>query len=124
MNEEPSPPAKVEDDDYVECPVEGCGEVISMEEIDFHIELHAEEAGLDEREQPSPDGDAKVEGATAGSSLDRSTQPATSTRQQHAIQAWKSILTMPSSKRPTIGGDGYSVAKVVKGKRLGVRRNP
>jgi len=114
---------KVEDDnEYVECPVDGCGETILREEMEFHIELHAEEAELDDGSQVSPDV-TKADVTAPGPSRSRSPQPGVSARQQNAIQTWRNILAMPSSKRQEVDKDKESVAKTPQGKRLGVRRN-
>jgi hypothetical protein len=42
---------------YVECPVDGCGEVVRMDEMNFHLELHAEET-VEDATAGGPDGEA------------------------------------------------------------------
>lgn len=123
-------PAKGADDEYVECPIDSCGEVVLMREIGFHIELHAEEEELDRPSQGSPDVTSQgspdvttAEGVTPGPSRTRSPQPSpTSSRQQNAIQTWRSILSMPSSKRQAVKGGKPSPVNAVRVKRLGVRK--
>src|SRR5690606_951139 len=36
-----------DDPPYAECPVEGCGELLLLDEMEYHIELHAGEAGTE-----------------------------------------------------------------------------
>lgn len=113
---------KGDDDEYVECPIDGCGEVVLLEEIGFHVELHAEEAELDRGAQASPDV-TEAEGATPGPSRSRSPPPAAaSSRQKHAIRAWGNLLAMPSSRRRAADAEKHSAADAVQTKRLGVRR--
>ncbi len=48
-SEPSSDPGKSSNDEqYLACPVSGCGEILLMDEMDFHIEMHAEEAEGDE----------------------------------------------------------------------------
>lgn len=71
-----------EDLEYVDCPVEGCGEMLPRAEMDYHLELHAEEAGVgDSRSSPSPE-TAPVAVADSGPSLSAS-GPAPSSRTNH-----------------------------------------
>lgn len=114
---------KFEESEYMECPIEGCGEVLLLDEMDFHVELHAEEAELYSEPQEPPT-ISKAEGPTPGSSRSRSPPPAVSSRQQTAIQAWRNLLAMPSSKRRASDGEKHSVISAAQARRLGVRRRP
>jgi hypothetical protein len=42
----------IEDDDFVYCPVDGCGEALLLTELEAHVEMHEEEQG-----DQSPDSD-------------------------------------------------------------------
>lgn len=42
--EEDSPPStRGSHEQYAECPIDGCGELVSLTEMDYHIDLHVEE---------------------------------------------------------------------------------
>lgn len=87
---------------FAECPIDGCGEVITLAELEDHIELHAAEepssvtgsldaarlGRLEENDPPRSrrqrDGDGDAE-------------PAQSQRNAESIAKWKRILHMPSS---------------------------
>ena len=124
---------------YAECPIEGCGEMLLIDEIDYHLELHDQEvvdmdpagqdhAGKQEQQQQRQN---EAEGTRSGPSSSRrrsSTGPASqkenhrassSSKQQTAISAWKNILNMPSSRRLT-DAEKRAAATAVPGKRLGV----
>ncbi|KAH8887473.1 DUF1671-domain-containing protein [Thozetella sp. PMI_491] len=106
-----------EDTDYVACPVDGCGETILLDEIDFHIEMHAQEAEGDEHpddesQEPARERERAREKPRSHSPVDEPTS-----RQTKAIQAWKNLLRMPSPKRRS-GMSAYELLE--KGKRLGV----
>ncbi|KAL2019963.1 hypothetical protein VTK56DRAFT_8963 [Thermocarpiscus australiensis] len=97
-----------EDVQYAECPVEGCGELLLLQEIDYHLELHAEESGdhLQETSAPAPEQTVPPAPSPSGtSSAHRETVghrrsddgTETSSRQAKAILAWKRLLRMPGS---------------------------
>lgn len=88
---------------YAECPVEGCGEVVLANMMNYHIELHAEEAD---------DGTSDVAAARRvdAPSLPRSAGPSSAQPRQHqheqepkpskrqrAILDWKKIFKMGPS---------------------------
>ena len=127
-----------EDPEYVECPVDACGEVLLLQELDYHLELHSDEAGEPLPEAPTPALDSGTEArppATGPSRAHRETerhrQPdddAKNDRQAKAISAWKRLLKMPSvssahwilsSKRPHEDKQ-TSAGHSARGKRLGV----
>ncbi|ORY72031.1 peptidase family C78-domain-containing protein [Pseudomassariella vexata] len=115
---EPSP----DDEQYVECPIDGCGEVVTLTELDDHIELHAaEENGAitpEDRETPAKDGSRQEyqspysqpgnRNTNADSSSSRRKENSTcrrleetvNDRQGDAIQKWKQIFHMPAVKVP------------------------
>lgn len=130
-----------EEGQYAECPFQGCGEILLLEELDYHLELHDQEvvdmdhAGqsriVTEPEQRLPESERSNQGAS--SSRQRSFpghaayKEKTSTisdggnsRQQNAISAWKNILNMPSSARRLADSEKRAAANAVPGKRLGV----
>ncbi|KAK1770663.1 DUF1671-domain-containing protein [Phialemonium atrogriseum] len=117
LNGEASP-GKFEESEYIECPIEGCGEVLLLDEMDFHVELHAQEAELYSEPQELP-ASFKAEGPTPGPSRSRSPPPAVSSRQQTAIHAWRNLLAMPSSKRGASDGEKHSVISAAQARRLG-----
>lgn len=114
-----------EDLEYTECPVDGCGEILPRGEMDYHLELHAEEAAGDSPViSPDPEPAAVTEpgqSLSGGSSSrhhrrdrerdrdgdtsprhrhsERSHRksPPTPTTQSRAIAAWKKLLKMPGS---------------------------
>ncbi|KAL1877107.1 hypothetical protein VTK73DRAFT_8844 [Phialemonium thermophilum] len=112
--------------EYTECPIDGCGEIIPLEEMDYHVELHASEADMAQGDPSSGSGAMASPVATtaspvsSSSSKQRSSSPTASTRQQNAIQAWKNLLAMPSSKRRAAGSEPSSgTAAAIQGRRLG-----
>ncbi len=131
-----------EDLEYVECPVDACGEVILLQELDYHLELHSDEVGepLPEAPAPTPDlgthsGAEARPPATGPSRAHRETerhrQPdhdAKNDRQAKAISAWKRLLKMPSvssahwilSSKRSHDDKQTSPGHSARGKRLGV----
>lgn len=116
-------------DAYVECPIEGCNEVVVRDELDYHLELHGDEAETDATPpaaEPAPapaprpsaedgdDGDARQ---TRSAKRRRSSLPheafqdsedaAAHSSRKKAIFAWRNILAMPKwSKSKTDSSDG------------------
>ncbi|KAK4241239.1 peptidase family C78-domain-containing protein [Achaetomium macrosporum] len=98
-----------EDTPYAECPVEGCGELLPLQELEYHVELHAEESSdhLQDESAPPPEPGAGKEAEFSPSSPSRSRREAgrnrepdhssKSERQAKAISAWRQLLKMPSS---------------------------
>jgi zinc finger-containing ubiquitin peptidase 1 len=120
-----------EDVSYVECPVDSCGEVLLVQELDYHLELHSEESG-DHLQDPGPD--TKAETPPSGPSRTHREaerhrrsdhEPERSDRQTKAISAWKRLLKMPgSSTHRTLlskrSHDDKTSGHSSRGKRLGV----
>ncbi|RYP41144.1 hypothetical protein DL769_011643 [Monosporascus sp. CRB-8-3] len=83
-----------------ECPIDGCGEFITLAELDDHVGFHAAE------EQPSEDSDANALGyptprPTSDESVPRGQERGSEivpAHQRHAesVAKWKQILHMPS----------------------------
>ncbi|RYP48970.1 hypothetical protein DL768_005242 [Monosporascus sp. mg162] len=83
-----------------ECPIDGCGEFITLAELDDHVGFHAAE------EQPSEDSDANALGYPTSRSTSDESAPRGQERgsemvpahQRHAesVAKWKQILHMPS----------------------------
>ena len=127
-----------EDVQYVECPVDSCGEVLVLQELDYHLELHSEESGepLPEGTAPAPDLGTDTQASTTGPSrahrdAERHRQPdhdSKNDRQAHAISAWKRLLRMPSvstAQRILSSKRSHDDAQTpaghsTRGKRLGV----
>lgn len=129
---------------YVECPIEGCGEPLLLQELDYHLELHSEESGhhLPEAsvvppEQPLEQ-DKQEKRATPSvpgrsrshRDAERHRQPEdgseATTRQAKAVSAWKRLLRMPDLSPAFINlpkrrhHDGAPGSHATRGKRLGV----
>ncbi len=103
---------------FAECPIDGCGEVITLAELEDHIELHAAEepssvagsldaARLGRLEENDPPRSRRERDGDAG--------PAPYQRNAESIAKWKRILHMPSSssssssaarKQPQEAGSG------------------
>jgi hypothetical protein len=128
-----------EDVSYVECPVDGCNEILVIQELDYHLELHSEESDHQPEEglATASESDTKTETTPSGPSRahrDAERQrrsehgSGTGDRQQKAISAWKRLLKMPvpssshgilSSKRSR--EDKHKSGHSTQGRRLGVR---
>lgn len=106
-------------DGYVECPIDGCNEVVVGNELDYHLELHAGEAEEDavpearEEEETSRKGSSETgeEGLRARSAKRRrsslrrdpsqdSDEAAARSRHKKAISAWRNIFSIPRKKTP------------------------
>jgi hypothetical protein len=124
---------------YVECPVDGCGEVLVLEELDYHLELHSGESGenLSDESTPTPDSGIEAQPSTTGPSRTHreaerhrrsSHEPEKTDRQAKAISAWKRLLKMPSastahrilSSKRSHEEKQTSASHSSRGKRLGV----
>ncbi|KAK3297549.1 peptidase family C78-domain-containing protein [Chaetomium fimeti] len=102
-------PGTAEDISYVECPADGCGEILLLQELDYHLELHSEESGhhLQEGEEsaPMPHPKAETPSTSGPSRAHREAErhrrsdhePEKNDRQATAISAWKRLLRMPGS---------------------------
>ncbi|KAJ0359671.1 hypothetical protein COL154_008156 [Colletotrichum chrysophilum] len=101
---------------YAECPIEGCGEVLSIAEMDYHVDLHVEEQrqGVgDPSENQTADGTASSRMTTevgAVSSSSHAGSGSAGDTQRAVIQQWGQLLSMPQPKEKVATGD----------KRLGV----
>jgi hypothetical protein len=117
---------------YVECPVDSCGEILLLQELEYHLELHSEESG-DHLQDPGPD--TKVETPPSGPSRAHREaerhrrsdhEPEHSDRQTKAISAWKRLLKMPGPSStykvlsPKRSHDDKTGGHFSRGKRLGV----
>ncbi|KAK8041197.1 peptidase family C78-domain-containing protein [Apiospora phragmitis] len=107
----PSIEHSVEEEQFAECPIEGCGEVITLAEYDDHIELHnlEEAAGSsssrsasgspfrhvnrDGHQSPYPDQEA----AAVPSARRHHHHGDGSSKQSNSIQQWKHIMQMPAA---------------------------
>ncbi|KXX81765.1 Zinc finger with UFM1-specific peptidase domain protein [Madurella mycetomatis] len=129
-----------DDPQYAECPIEGCGELLLLQELDYHLELHGEESGHNHLEEASvsqpPEHDAHIASSASGPPRshwepERQRRPdhgaqATS-RQAKAISAWRRLLRMPGSssahkllpKRRHQDETQTAGAHPARGKRLG-----
>ncbi|KAK2602637.1 hypothetical protein N8I77_009152 [Diaporthe amygdali] len=99
-------------DAYVECPLDGCNEVLVRDELDYHLELHSEEA--EEKDvasratTPQPPAQAPESSHSTPTSLESGGDLSSDvtyveipkSKQQRAIAAWRNMLAMPSMRRP------------------------
>ncbi|KAB5575896.1 peptidase family C78-domain-containing protein [Coniochaeta sp. 2T2.1] len=131
-----------EEGQYVECPIEGCGEILMLEEMDYHLELHEQEVddvGGEASAQVTQKTDQDAEGSRPGPSSSRRQSSSgrsssaqqredaprsygsssNSSKQQTAISAWRNIFNMPSSSRRLTEAEKRVAASAVPGKRLG-----
>ncbi|KAK0626678.1 peptidase family C78-domain-containing protein [Immersiella caudata] len=123
-----------EDLPYAECPVEGCGELLPFDAMDYHIELHAAEAGadLDGEAGQSPIRDPHTSGSSSSgpsrAHRDAERQRRAESSQAKAISAWKRLLRMPESSSSSSHSSKHHHRKDAKsttpsdpsrGKRLG-----
>lgn len=109
-------------DGYVECPIDGCNEILVGHELDYHLELHAGEAEEDalpgEARDPTSIKDSTEtsdEEPRARSTKRRRSSPrhdtsqsdsdeaAAHTRHKKAVSAWRNIFSMPRLKKPKEG---------------------
>ncbi|KAK4193086.1 peptidase family C78-domain-containing protein [Podospora australis] len=110
--------AEDEDDDlqYVECSVDGCGEILALSQLEYHLELHEEE--IDDRSSPEtpvpPSSSSSVASGPSRShreaerhrqSSDRKSEP--SEKQSKAISVWKKIFKM-TIPVPTRGSSRFT----------------
>jgi hypothetical protein len=111
-----------EKQEYAECPIEGCGEVLLVEDLNYHVELHAQENDMDSDEDGSTEA-PPVEKAVQEPKRRQPKPPsAAESRQRKAISVWRTILSMPSSKKQAGSSSKEPVPSSVKVKRLGVRK--
>ncbi|KAK7749889.1 hypothetical protein SLS53_000471 [Cytospora paraplurivora] len=95
-------------DGYVECPIGGCNEVLVRDQLDYHLELHSEEAGGDgaapNAPTPTPDPASRTHESphpaphlqtSSGNTSEDSSEPIPKAKQQSTIAAWRNILAMP-----------------------------
>lgn len=113
---------------YVECPLEGCNEVVARDELDYHLELHSDEIEQDATPAlPQPSNPATETSQAAAADTNghdarrtRSTkrrrsspsrdasldsEQAAHDRRKKSIFAWKKILQWPK-KRKADNSDG------------------
>lgn len=127
-----------EDDvEYVNCPVEGCGEALLLTELDSHVEMHAEEGtGSPGESDEHSSKRLKIEPQIGNSfdtklsyalrNLDDPNEDAKSISEasSHDLQTaakttWKSILKMPDTSSKSTSSKDTPKANSSK-KRLGV----
>ncbi len=91
---------------YADCPIDGCTETVLVEEMDEHVEFHAQEADLHEAGRPSSSSAARPEllapefaEPAPNAEADRHRQQQqqrpydrVSSRQAHSIQSWRHIF--------------------------------
>lgn len=93
-----------DDPPYAECPVDGCGELLLFDEMDYHIELHAGEAETDAEFSQIQSNCAQASGSSSSPSRSyreterhRRTDKSVSNSQTKTISTWKRFLRMPAS---------------------------
>lgn len=109
-------------DGYVECPVDGCNEIVAGNELDYHLELHAGEAEEDaagavpasfkekdstETSEDEPLGRSakrRCSSLRQGPSQESEDDDASAhSRHKKAVSAWRNIFSMPRLKNPPQG---------------------
>ncbi|KAK8017609.1 hypothetical protein PG993_013935 [Apiospora rasikravindrae] len=120
----------VEEEQFAECPIEGCGEVITLAEYDDHVELHNLEEAAGDSSSRSASGSPyqhvnrdgyqspypEQEAATASA---RSRHGDGSRKQSNSIQQWKHILQMPGTTGNKRRSPEFEPAEERPKKRLG-----
>ncbi|OHW98133.1 peptidase family c78 [Colletotrichum incanum] len=98
----PSPVVRAPQEHYGECPIEGCGEIVSLTEIDYHVDLHLEE---DRQIADSPNAQATIEPrssptapASGAASNGRAASDPAVNKQGAAVEQWNKLLSMPPAK--------------------------
>ncbi|TIC99940.1 Zinc finger with UFM1-specific peptidase domain protein [Colletotrichum higginsianum] len=104
----PSPSLRTPNDGYGECPIDSCGEIVSLAEMDYHVDLHLEE---ERQVADSSDTQATIESqsslttsATATASGSRAASDPALNRQMDSIEQWNKLIAMPPAK--PIGKEG------------------
>lgn len=131
-------------DAYVECPIEGCNEAVIRDELDYHLELHGDEAEEDAAPPPTsepvavpaqPAENDSENGCRTRSAKRRRSSPTRDTSQdteeatahsnrKKAIFAWKNILAMPKfGKHRTESSDTPTASSTNSGAPTG-RKEP
>jgi zinc finger-containing ubiquitin peptidase 1 len=136
----PPSTASEEDENYVSCPVEGCGEALLLTELESHIEMHAEEQDSSNDEEDDDDERGRGKriklnpeiGAGAGfdtklsyalrnledvdEHVNESGKGERDGKQASAKAAWKGLLKMPD----VVAGKATTVSPSKGRRRLGV----
>ncbi|KAK3997450.1 peptidase family C78-domain-containing protein [Cladorrhinum sp. PSN332] len=94
------PGAKTEEPLYAECEVEGCGELILLDQLDYHLELHSDETGeqvdTPEKSKASSSAPSRSHREAERERHRRSSRdPEAAARQSKAVSFWKNLLKMP-----------------------------
>ena len=114
------------EDQYAECPVEGCGEVLLVDELDYHLELHDEEsdagAAAEASEQPvPPPRDEHPRASRRAAERERQHgRTSVTKRNEGAIQTWKKLFGVPATKARSETTTESAGSKEGPRKRLGV----
>ncbi|KAH7033334.1 peptidase family C78-domain-containing protein [Microdochium trichocladiopsis] len=120
-------PDENEDDEFVECPIEDCGEFITLAELEDHVQLHSEETQSDSASIPTtvsspPRNDSRPTSTDTARSSEsrrvRSRKHIKSAKQSHAIEAWKRLFHVPSTVKDS-GSRNHSSSPPGIRKRLG-----
>ncbi|KXJ93182.1 peptidase family C78-domain-containing protein [Microdochium bolleyi] len=103
-----------EDEQFVECPIEDCHEVITLAELDDHVFLHGGEDTLSDtaaipspplsdpaHRGPQPHVGETDTGESSRSRRTRHRKHTQSTKQSHAIDAWKRLFHKPTDAAKT-----------------------
>ncbi|KAL2178941.1 peptidase family C78-domain-containing protein [Thermothelomyces heterothallicus CBS 202.75] len=105
-------PESGENISYVECPIDGCEEILPLQELDYHLELHSEESGgcttkeLDPVTPAEPDPHPGPSRAHRAAQRHRQSDPRSEANERHGKQAkeaglekataiWKRLLKIP-----------------------------
>ncbi|KAK4105002.1 DUF1671-domain-containing protein [Parathielavia hyrcaniae] len=136
---EPDKSGTAEDLEYVECPLDGCGDILVLQELDYHLELHSQEETESAQETPAAETvtEATPPCTSGPSRMHREAERYRKSpdgsdrndRQANAISTWRRLLKMPGSSS-SVSGHGIlsfkrqhnekhsSAGQFIRGKRL------
>ncbi|KAI0123508.1 peptidase family C78-domain-containing protein [Xylariales sp. AK1849] len=103
-------PTPAEEEQYASCPVDGCGEVVTLVELEDHVELHGAEEDQSEsathedfqasgrsKGYQSPYGAINSKEDTHHNDHQYTDQVDAKNRETGSIQKWKQLLSMPAA---------------------------
>ncbi|KAK1997071.1 peptidase family C78 [Colletotrichum falcatum] len=108
-SQRPSSGAQAPQEHFGECPIEGCGEIVSLPEIDYHMDLHLEEerqsAGPSNTQPPNEAPGSTIVSASGTRSTGHAACDPTVETKRTAIEQWNKLLSMPPAKSKANEGE-------------------
>ncbi|KDN70994.1 putative peptidase family C78 [Colletotrichum sublineola] len=108
-SQRPSSGVRAPQEHFGECPIEGCGEIVSLAEIDYHMDLHLEE---ERQSADSPITQAPIEPpgsttvpASGPTSIGHAASDPTAEKKRAAVKQWNKLLSVPPAKSKTEEGE-------------------